>query len=60
MIKNKIRKTTTVDYYDKGLYYFDIYVTVRDKKKKKNIKCKYFCNINNCSVTVTVLCSRAK
>lgn len=59
MIKNKIRKTTTVDYYDKGLYYFDIYVTVR-QKKKKNKKYKYFCNINNCSVTVTVLCSRAK
>jgi len=37
MIKNKIRKTTTVDYYDKGLYYFDIVRICKTKTKSISI-----------------------
>jgi len=35
MIKNKIRKTTTVDYYDKRLCYFDILYICKTKQKQK-------------------------
>lgn len=37
MIENKIQKTTTVDYYDKELYYFDILCICKTKQKKKSI-----------------------